>query len=290
MSNAVSAETDDAPSDQLSESPPTNWRLAAAAGDDKVAKALESVTDVGALATSYAALRSAVSTGKFANKIVLPDGDAPAEDWARFRAALPEHMRAPEAPSGYSLQHPEWMGGGDANMDPGVQENLDEFVAAMHGAGATEAQVQTALDHHYELVARGKASQEVADAHYLQESEAALRREWGQGYERNMALASRATGTLFGGDSDVANLELKNGILLGSLPSFARGMAQVGRLMGEDPMIGIESGGGRDLQGQIDVITATGMQDGDYYSDAVQQKLRPLYEQLHGTSPGSTRV
>ncbi len=287
MSNSRPVETEDAAPEGASEAAPTNWRLAAAAGDDKVAKALESVSDVGALAASYASLRSAVSTGKFANKIVIPDGDAPAEDWARFRAALPDRMRAPETASDYSLRHPDWMVGGDNEVDPGVAETLDGFVAAMHTSGATEAQVQTALDHHYELVARGKALQEVADAEFLQESEAALRADWGLGYERNMALAERAVSALFGADSDVANMELKNGTLLGSLPSFARGMAQVGRLMGEDPLIGIESGGGHGLQDQIDAITETGMRDGDYYTEAVQQKLRPLYEKLHGKTPSS---
>ena len=97
MNNAVSADTDDAVPDRSSELPPTNWRLAAAGGNDKVAKALESVTDVSALATSYAALRSAVSTGKFANKIVIPDGDAPARKRRRNlpnAPALPDGMPA----------------------------------------------------------------------------------------------------------------------------------------------------------------------------------------------------
>ncbi len=270
-------------------SPDANWRLVAADGNDKVAKALESVTDVRALAASYAALRAAVSTGKFANKIVVPEADAPPEDWARFRAQLPDYMRAPETAGDYKLRHPEWMAGPDEELDQQKQETLDGFVETMHGLGATEAQVQTALDQFYDLAARGKATQTLADARYLQESETALRNKWGPDYDRNKALAERAIGALFGAESDVANLELKNGSLLGSLPSFARGMAQVGRLMGEDPLIGMSGAGGEDLQNQIDTITAQGMRDGNYYTEAVQQKLQPLYAQLHGVTPSENQ-
>lgn len=290
--NTVPADTAGSPGIQPSEEeiqPPANWRLEAADGSDKVAKALESVTDVRALAASYATLRSAVSAGKFANKVVVPEAGAPAEDWARFRAQLPEHMRAPETASDYSLRHPDWMAGPEAELDPQVKETLDGFVATMHEMGATEAQVQTALDQYYDLAARGNTAQELADDHYLKESETALRNEWGQDYDRNKALAERAVGTLFGADADIANLELKNGALLGSLPGFARGMAQAGRLMGEDPMIGIGNAGGHNLQDQIDTITAQGMREGNYYTEAVQQKLQPLYVELHGIAPGGSQ-
>ncbi len=256
--------------------PPADWRAAAAGGNERVAKALESVADVRGLAASYAELRAAVSTGKFANKIVLPDADAPDEDWARFRAALPDPMRAPATADDYVLQAPDWMSG------PEVEGGLQGFAAAMHEAGATQAQLRTALDHYYELAARGRAEQERADTRYLQESEAALRRDWGEDYDRNRALAARAVQTLFGEDGDVANLVLKDGSLLGSLPSFARGMAKVGRSMNEDPLVGQGDAGGQDLQTQIDAITAQGMRDGDYYTDGVQQKLQRLYADLHG--------
>ncbi len=45
----------------------------------------------------------------------------------------------------------------------------------------------------------------------------------------------------------------------------------------------------KDLQEKIDGITAQAWQDGAYYSSAVQDKLRPLYQQLHGTAQVSGR-
>ena len=47
---------------------------------------------------------------------------------------------------------------------------------------------------------------------------------------------------------------------------------------------------GDTLQEQIDSITTRTMADGSYYTDDVQQTLRPLYDQLHGTEPADGRA
>ncbi len=92
---------------------PDNWRdlVAAGASDpERVRKHLDGFADPSGLAEAYAEARTAISSGRFKDKLVLPADDADDAAWAAFQQNLPERLRPPAEPDGYDIALPEWLG------------------------------------------------------------------------------------------------------------------------------------------------------------------------------------
>lgn len=133
-----------------------------------------------------------------------------------------------------------------------------------------------------------------------------LRRGWGEDAAVNTAFARRALeqietaspGLVAEMSSQVAVASPK---ILSALSALGRSLAatpgdpdsvRLDRAMAEaisPPPPAAGDTQEQDLQGEIDRITAQAWKDGAYYSTAVQDELRPLYQQLHGTAQISGR-
>ena len=269
---------------------PENWRVQASGGDEKLAKRLERFSAPTDLATAYAEADAAINSRRFGDKIALPGKDATPEDVAAFHQALPEDLRRPETVEDYKIDHPEFAFGGAESFDEPTQERINGVVAKMHEAGASNTLVQTMFDAYWGLAQADAEAIQAADKRYLEESETALRKEWGQDYDENNGFADRALTSIFG--KDFPDMELKGGQTLSKVPEFRKAMAMIGRLIGDDDgTIGItDPAAQQSLQEKIDEITAQAWKDGNYYTDPVQKKLHPLYDKLHGTAVADGRA
>lgn len=155
------------------------------------------------------------------------DGDADKAD--------DDGMKVPETPDGYKLPVPEGEDGAfaaeaakwfhEAGIPPAQAEKLaerwNEFAAAQQAAAA-EAEA---------------AAEAAAEARYKSE-DTALRKEWGDQYAANIELGRRAV-KQFGFDADVLSaIESSVGPA-----KLYRIMANVGKGLGEDTAIGLNSNG-----------------------------------------------
>lgn len=149
-----------------------DWRLKMAGGDEKVAKSLERFASPKEVHNSWKALQQRLSTGELVSK--LPK-DAKPEDVAKWRT----ENGIPEKPDAYAM--PDGIVVGDLDK-PGV----DMFLASMHEANATPAQVQAGLKTYYQIKENAIAQQAEADLTHRDEVADALRAEWGAEYRGNI--------------------------------------------------------------------------------------------------------
>lgn len=267
-----------------------DWRQAAAeeARDpERVRKHLEGFENVAGLADAYVEARTAISSGRFKDRTVIPAEDADAEAWQAFWRQMPEGMRPPAAAADYDVALPE----GVEALDPEGEGRLSRFLEAMHGSGASQGTVQAAVATYFELASEAHEGLVAQETRAREDAEAALRRDWGRDYDKNVELANRFLTVAFGEGGDFIGQKLADGTPLGSHPVFIEMVARMGRTLGEDEMIGGAAGDtARSLQDQIDEITEQAQKDGTYYDPRTQGQLRPLYERLHGTEAADGRI
>lgn len=145
-----------------------------------------------------------------------------------------EKLGVPKEPAGYQIKRPELPAG--MTYDEGLEKAA---LPLLHKAGYTPAQVQAAVDAFsaYQIQQNEAAAQERTRVET--ETTQALRGEWGQKYDGNVALAQRAA-KHYGGDAFV---KLLNESGLGNNPDFIRTFAKVGETMKEDSLIAGQSSG-----------------------------------------------
>lgn len=194
--------------------------------------------------------------------VVVPGDGATPEELGRFR----RQMGVPESADGYQVtlpdDLPEALRPGDQNDD--MQQS---FLEAMHRSGATQSQVQTALDWYYGMIRDAHGIHTTALTDYKEAQESDLRRAWGNGYEAKVATANRFVENFAGNDAEgLLGLELKDGGLLGAHPAFVRLAAQAGQGLVEHRP---DLGGG----------TAAGAQGGEARLDALTRDIWTAQDQ-----------
>jgi hypothetical protein len=256
----------------------TSWRESIA--DEKTRKLADRFTSPAELAKAYAEANTQLS-----QRVKLPGDDATDEDRSAFRKA----MGVPEKVEDYKVTRPEFLTEEQFNSDE-MQGPVQAAVASLHEQGATQAQVDAALNSYFEY-AKGRAEQTLKnDNEYIERAETKLREDWGQDYDANKAFADQAI-SRFEFGNDLKNAELSGGRLLGSDPNFVRMMAEVGRRMGEG---GLQAGmrgteAGADIQSQYDEVSTQAYAAHDRGDMAEAKRLdaqrRQLSDKLHGTGP-----
>jgi hypothetical protein len=239
------------------------WRAALPEELRRPAEKFASPADV---VRSYAALER-----RLGRSLTIPGVDAAPEEIEAFYTRLGR----PPTPDGYRIAAPPGGAGDEA-----ARSRLAGFLAAVHAAGAPQATVQAAIDWYRQASADIEAeSMRRADAARA-EADAALRREWGAGYDRRLGLARRAL-RHFGGAELAAMLD-RGGF--GNDPACLRAFARIGEALAEDSLISGDSAG-TDAQSRIDAIMTTHFGKPSYSSTTVQAELRALYQSLYGDAP-----
>lgn len=171
---------------------------------------------------SYAELERLVG----ANKVALPGKDAKPEDWAKFYNSLGR----PETPDKYDLsgfKPPEGL--------PWNGQAQTAMVGELHKLGLSQTQVQGALTAYAAVQGANWQAREAAAAKAPEQTTAALRQEWGAGYDTQMEHANRAVKAGFGQDLDaVKQIRLADGTYLLDNPAMAKALARLGAALSED--------------------------------------------------------
>lgn len=218
---------------------------------------------------------------ELSQRIKVPGKDASEEDHAKFRKAL----GVPDTIEEYAIARPEHLSE-EVFKSPQVQTTLNSIVGEMHKAGASKAVVDAAMAAYWKIEAAGQAAIADNDKRSLEAAQAALRTEWKGDYDMNMGFAKEFCDT----NPEVAQLELKDGTLLGSNPFFAKMAANAGRLLSEGVLQhGIKgSEAGVDMQAKYDKLSediSVAYAKGDSVTarrlDAERSKIS---EQLHGVA------
>src|SRR5690606_24278584 len=126
---------------------------------------------------SYATLER-----RLGRSVTVPDRHAAPAEIDAFHARLGR----PDSPDGYDIRVPESL---PDHLRPGpdAEDGRKGFLSAMHAAGATPPVVQAAFDWYYDALARTDGERSRASESARADADAALRRDWGPAYDRNIA-------------------------------------------------------------------------------------------------------
>lgn len=196
-----------------------DWRDEFSQGDEKTKAWLGRFTDKPSFMKSVNSMRSKMGDKAL---VKVPDAKSTPEEWSEWRAAL----GIPETPAGYKINLPK-----DADQSDIAKAVRENFVAVMHKAGATQAQIDAAI-------AADMAREEMVEKYLTdqvrkvkQESDDYLRGKWNPvEYRANTEAAKRflnEEAEALGGE-DFLQMELKSGARIGDYPPFIEWAAQQG--------------------------------------------------------------
>jgi hypothetical protein len=241
---------------------PTDWRAGITNPDAR--KMADDSTDINHLAERALTMRQ-----KLANAIIPPGKDAKPEEIAAYR----QKIGVPETPDGYTWQDPE--GYTPTETDKAMRGTMAK---AFHDANISAEAAKALTATYREMITAQAQAIKDADAKYAQESDAALKTEWGADYEKNKTYAGRAAKEIFGDQFDDArNIEDKNGKFVLDNPIMLKALAKIGREMGEDRLGSVISDS--DRSSINDQITSLRKQQSEAQAAGNSRKANELYQQ-----------
>lgn len=176
---------------------PSDWREQAAAGDEKLLKTLARYNSPVDGLKAVHELRTKLSSGEYKKATPAPD--------AADSAALAEWRKengVPDVPEAYDLKMPDGVVIG-ADDKPFV----DQFLKAMHERNMPAGPVKEAVAAYFSMQEKARADAIQSDRAFAQETEEALRAEWGHEFLPNRNLAENFAVTRFGDEVGKAMME-----------------------------------------------------------------------------------
>ena len=252
--------------------PQTTWRDGLP-DDLKANPSLAVFTDVGALAKSF--LHQQQFVGK--KGVLVPSETDSPEAWANFSKSI----GVPDLPQ-YDLKPPK-----DAQVN---EPMFNKFKEIFQKNGVLPRQAQAVVDSYIAFEQETLKQSMQQKQQKSQQALADLKREWGEGFEKETAAARVAAKQI--GDDFVKYLKESG---LADDPQVVKALAKFGKLYGEDKLRG-EAGSGpmgktqADLDKEIAVIES----DPDYMNPMsrnftlLNQKRTSLYQQRYSGNMANT--
>lgn len=232
-----------------------DWRELMSGGDSALKKELERYTSPAEAGRALKEAKDRIRSGGAS----VPAADASPEDWAKFST---ENLGRPEKPEDIKVE-PKLPDGEELTTDEATI--VSAVLGAAHKSGKFgEAHFQDLAQVVVDLLVGGRKEMETRAGAKKTDHEKALRKVWTNDadFKANVGYANAASAALCqqaGVDSvALGDLVLADGTRLGDHEAFARTMAVAGRLLGEDPNLGDDNGGGTslaDLQAQLKAET-----------------------------------
>lgn len=208
--------------------------------DLKADPSLQPFSDVATLAKSYVSTKAMV--GK--KGVIVPGEKATDEEWTRFyrEAGQPELDK-------FDVKIPDGK-----KTDPAL---VSKFKEIAHKTGLLPRQAQGMLEWYTGLEEEAGKTRDATKKVEMKEQWEGLRKEWGQGYDRQMEIGEFGVREL---GEDVANWLLKTG--LSKDANMVKILNRFGKAVGAEDKIRGDGGGGRisggqtpaEIQKQIDNI------------------------------------
>ena len=201
--------------------------------DDKLQKHAERFTSVDALVQANLESRQ-----KLSKSIVPPGEDAEEEEVTAYREAL----GVPNDVDGYDFLLPEGMERTDQMMD-----SEDHWANLFLDNNVPKATADVLIGEFRGEIEKMMGQKAEMDDAYTKQSEADMRKEWAEDYDKNIIFASRASEALLGDDfEDARHIETSDGRFILDNPILVRMFAKLGRDMGEGALGSVATEGEKD--------------------------------------------
>jgi hypothetical protein len=188
--------------------------------DEKLQKHAERFTSVDALVQANLESRQ-----KLSKSIVPPGEGAEEEEVTAYREAL----GVPNDVDGYDFLLPEGMERTDQMMD-----SEDHWANLFLDNNVPKATADVLIGEFRGEIEKMMGQKAEMDDAYTKQSEADMRKEWAEDYDKNIIFASRASEALLGDDfEDARHIETSDGRFILDNPILVRMFAKLGRDMGE---------------------------------------------------------
>ena len=232
---------------------------------------IEKFTEIDALAKSY--INATQMIGQ--DKVAVPNKNSTEDQWNEVY----DKLGRPESADKYSL---------DIKSDVVPFDNgaIKQFAENAHKLGLSNTQAQGVLEF-YKNSMEGTAQQSQVNTETAQvQAEQQLRQEWGREFENNVKKAGALAKANL--NTDILDLELKNGMRVGDHPELIKGFAKIASMMSEDKIVLSENESAdksTDLESQISTITNN--REGPYWNkrhpdhDKSVQQVYTLREMLN---------
>jgi hypothetical protein len=194
-----------------------DWRAQLAGDDSKLRERLNRFATPADLARSYRSLEQKLSSGEYRR-------DLPETATDEEKAAWRKEHGIPDKAEGYAVELPEGLVLGKDD-----QPVVDLFRQFAHEHNYTPRQFNEALTWYYETQDALASQREDSDAAFRQQSEDALRAEYGADFRRNMNVLGSVRDSM---PEDLAARllagRLADGTKIGNDPAFIRWMVSLG--------------------------------------------------------------
>jgi hypothetical protein len=210
-----------------------NWRDAFAGEDDKFKSSIERYSTPEDLGKAFREQRATISSGNLSPK---PDENATPEDLAAFRSA----NGIPAEATGYLENLPEGLVLGEDD-----KEIFENFAGAMHEMNVEPAVMHKVIDWYNGFAEDQQDAMAEMDNSHHQETEDALRTEWGTDYRANINLVGSLIETTFGEEnaSAILNARDADGRAIMNIPGVLEGLASIQRQINPVTQLAPRTGG-----------------------------------------------
>ena len=231
---------------------------------------IEKFTEIDALAKSY--INATQMIGK--DKVAVPNKNSTEEQWNEVF----DKLGRPASADKYTL---------DVKSDvvPLNESDVKQFAQNAHKLGLSNKQAQGVLEF-YKNNMETNAHQAKVDVETSQvQAEQELRKEWGRDFEANVKRAGALAKANL--NTEILDLELKNGMRVGDHPEMIKGFAKIANLLTEDKIMSPEDENASktsDIESEISSIMDN--KDGPYWNkqhpdhDKMVQQVYTLREML----------
>lgn len=259
--------------------PPPDWRTQIT--DTSLRKQADKFNSPTDAIKSYAELQS-----RLGKSIVIPGEKATAEEIAAYR----EKIGVPKEAAGYEIAKPAHYTDDIFKSQP-VQDRLNRMRQAAFDAGVPAAAFAKQVDGYFAMEAESiQAEQEArdkADKDFAAANEAALRKDWGNDFEKNKSYAAAFLTQYGAGDAQaLRDLRTSDGRYLLDHPLVLKLLSAGGRAIGEDTLGAVSTQEKTTLQERLDELT----KKPDYWTnEGIQREVAEINAKLYpGTyTPGS---
>jgi len=248
-----------------------NWRDEYAGDDDKFKSTLERFSTPAEMGKSFREAQATIRSGSFKEP---PGEGATDEDMAAFRSA----NGIPAEAAGYMENLPDGLVIGEED-----REIMGDFMGVLHGMNV-DPKVGHAVIEWYNGFAEDQQDQLAdMDSAQHQETEDALREQWGGDYRANINLVGSLIESTFGTEYKevILNARDPEGRAIMNIPGVLEGLAELSRKV--NPVAQIAAQGGDPAQTLNDEIAELEkyMKDdrkGYNNDEPAQARLRQLYD------------
>jgi len=201
-----------------------DWRVDIAGDDAKFKSQLDRFSTPADMGKSFREAQATIRGGMYKQ---APAPDATDDDIKAFREA----NGIPAEPEGYFENLPEGLVVGEAD-----KEIFTDFATKMHSKNVSPEVMQEVIGWYNGFAEQQQEQLAEIDHSHHQETEDALRNEWGSDYRTNINMVSKLLETTFGEQAKDAILNARDGEgrAIMNIPEIVKGLAGLSRKM--DPL------------------------------------------------------